>query len=182
MDFTQACRKCSRSSHCCIFKDNLGFTFLSLSEAKSIKNRTKSDFDYFLDYSPLSKRAKSALRHCDPALEGALRYSQLDKKGRILRLRTKKDGRCIFLTDTGKCEIYSIRPRVCKIYPFWAMRLTSGKIKIILHDPEPKCQVIVKNKDAELEKALSQKEINEIKNIFKCIEKENPDFMVLKKL
>jgi Fe-S-cluster containining protein len=32
--------------------------------------------------------------------------------------KRKKDGRCFFLTNDNKCEIYDIRPMVCRLEPF----------------------------------------------------------------
>ena len=163
--------------------NNLGFTFVSMAEARKIKKRINKGFDHFLDFSPLNKKTVSALKNCDPSLEGALRYSQLDAKGRILRLKTKKDSRCIFLNDKGKCDIYTLRPKVCKIYPFWAMRLINGKIKVIEHDPEPRCPVIAKAKVGQLdiERKLFKKQVLAIKKIFYKIEKESAAYKKAKK-
>ena len=168
MYFEGNCKECRKDRHCCIFKNNSGFAFVGIQDARNIKGRIKKDYSYFLDYSPLSKKVINLLRYEDPALEGKIRYSQLDK-GSLLRLRAKKDGRCIFLNDYGKCEIYSIRPNVCKIFPFWAMKLTNGRIEVIEHDAYPKCSIVTKD----IKENLSRKKILTIKKIFRKIEKEN---------
>ncbi|HLC65595.1 MAG TPA: YkgJ family cysteine cluster protein [Candidatus Nanoarchaeia archaeon] len=167
------CKKCRKD--CCIFKNNLGFTFIGITDARNIKKIIKRDYDYFLDYTPLKKKTINTLKNCDPSLEGALRFSQLDNDRRILRLKTKNDGRCIFLNDSGRCNVYSLRPKVCKIYPFWALRLINGRIKIIGHDPLTNCPIITTagNGQADVDKILSNKQILEIKRVFKCIEKED---------
>lgn len=36
----------------------------------------------------------------------------------ILTLKQKPDGKCIFLSNSNLCEIYPVRPGVCKKYPF----------------------------------------------------------------
>jgi Fe-S-cluster containining protein len=175
--FEKHCKGCRKDAHCCIFKKT-GFTFISPKDAKNIKQKINKDYSYFLDYSPLSKKVVDVLRDCDPALEGRMRYLQLDKKNRILRLKTKKDGRCIFLGNDGKCEIYSIRPNICRIFPFWAMRLISRKIKVIEHDNKPRCKAICsisKIKD-DVEKAISKKKAAAIRKIFKDIENEAKDY------
>jgi Fe-S-cluster containining protein len=172
MDFRKRCKTCSKASHCCIFKSNLGFTFIGISDAKRIRSRIKKDYDYFLEFSPLKKRQVNALKNCDPSLEGALRLSELDKNNRILRLKTKEDGRCIFLNNRGVCDVYTLRPNVCRIYPFWGMRLISGRIKIIAHDESPNCPIIGRG-HKEAEEILSKKQILELKGVFKCIEKED---------
>jgi len=209
MDFNNKCLNCKKSIHCCIFKDNSGFTFVGIKDAKKIKKELnkkiieqniKVNYSDFLDYSPLPNKILSALKNDDPSLEGALRYSQLDsiksdktnKKTRLLRLKKKEEGRCIFLDKNNKCEIYNVRPELCRIYPFWGMRLINNKIKIIQHDPYPGCQVIKsmtnsqsKNKKEEktkkqkketyfdIEKVMTKNEIKNIQTIFRKIEKEN---------
>jgi Fe-S-cluster containining protein len=177
MDFKKHCKTCSPKKHCCIFKENIGFTFFSLSNAKEIKKKIKKDYSFFLDYSPLPKKTIKLLKEGDPALEGYLRYSLLDKMGRLLRLKTKRDGRCIFLNDDKKCEIYDIRPNICKIYPFWAVRLIDDSIKVIAHDPESGCPAL-----ENLDETLSKKEINSIKKLFRLIEKEAVDYSKSSKL
>lgn len=167
MSFANHCKKCKSSVHCCMFRHG-GFVFVTINDIKAIKKFTKKELAYFVDNSKLPKALVEALKHDDPSLEGALRYSQI-KNGSIRRLKTKKDGRCIFLNDCGKCDIYKIRPDVCRIFPYWAVKLTSGQIKVISHDPCPKCSIIRGQKD--VEKHMTKKQIVEIKRIFKNIKK-----------
>jgi Fe-S-cluster containining protein len=162
MYYTKFCKTCKKEIHCCIFKNNSGFTFVGIKDAKRIKDKIKKDYNDFLDYSPLPGKLIKELKNDDPALEGALRYSQLNNK-RLLRLKTKKEGRCIFLDDSGKCEIYKIRPNICKIFPFWAMRLENNNLKAIEHDVYPKCPIV--------KETLPDNQ--KIKKIFRDIEKEN---------
>jgi Fe-S-cluster containining protein len=178
MDCKTYCKNCPKDVHCCIFK-NGGFTFLTTKDAKIIKSKIKKDFAYFLDFSPLPKKIITSLKNCDPALEGGLRYSQLDKQNKLLRLKTKKEGRCIFLDDDGKCVIYEIRPNVCRMYPFWGLRLTNGKIKIVEHGINSKCELLksfkLNNSPShynDIEKDLSKRDLLELKKIFSKIEKE----------
>ncbi len=166
------CRTCPKNIHCCIFKDNKGFAFLTVNDARLIKKKINKDYSHFLNYSPLSNKIISAMKKEEPCLEGALRYLQLDKK-RLLRLKTKEEGRCIFLNKKGKCDIYSIRPNICRIYPFWAMRLFNKKLKVIEHNINMKCSIIYKK---EVEQILSAKQADEVKNIFKKIEKEAKEY------
>lgn len=175
MDFKNNCKKCPKNTHCCIFKKSSGFVFVGIKDAKKIKKQIKKEYCFFLDYSPISKKIVACLKHDDPALEGRLRYSQLDKNNRILRLKTKKDGRCIFLNKQNRCDIYGSRPNVCRIFPFWAVKLINGKIKIIPHDVQPKCKVIksLVKKQRDVDAMLSRKEKNEIKKIVREIKDEN---------
>jgi Fe-S-cluster containining protein len=174
MYFEKFCSVCPESVHCCKFKGKIGFTFLTEKDAERIKKKTEMGLENFVDFSPLPKKMIKALKDDDPLLEGGLRYFQLDKKNRIMRLKTKEDGRCIFLTDEGRCSIYSVRPNICRIYPFWGIRLLNRKIKIIGHDISPKCGILksIKKKNKDLEASLSKKELEGYKKIFQKIEKE----------
>jgi Fe-S-cluster containining protein len=166
------CNKCKRDVHCCIFKDASEFAFVGLKNAEQIKKRIKKDYDHFLDYSPLPKHVVNIMKDSDTCLEGSLRYSQLDSKNRLLRLKTKKtnkDKRCIFLDDSGKCEIYDIRPNICRIFPFWAIRLSNGRLKIITHDLDPSCSA-VRSLDIS---SIPAKDALKIKKVMKDIEKED---------
>ena len=41
-----------------------------------------------------------------------------DKDGKVLRLKRKPDGTCIFL-DGRRCTIYAERPEECRAYPYY---------------------------------------------------------------
>jgi len=178
MQYQSFCRVCPTNAHCCTFKNKSGFTFVGIEDAKKIKSETKKDYNESLDFSPLSEDIVAFLKDDDPSLEGAMRNKQLDKQNRLLRLKTKKDGTCIFLDKNRRCTIYDIRPNICRIFPFWAMKLNNGKIKIIEHDEKPKCGIIKsKNKEFEdIEDSLSDNEVKEIKKIFGDIIKENKHY------
>jgi Fe-S-cluster containining protein len=169
MYYQTNCKECPKKVHCCIN----GFVFVTSKDALRIKKRTHLSFEEFLDKTSLSKKIVAILKHDDPSLEGALRYSQLQDKNRLLRLQKVK-GNCIFLDETGRCKIYSVRPNICRIYPFWVMRLINGKLKIIEHDIDTKCSVI-KGKD--VKDILSKKEENKIKKLFRKIEKEKSNLV-----
>lgn len=171
MNFKEHCKTCPPSKHCCMFKEDIGFTFVGISNAKEIKEKIRKPYSFFLDFSPLSKETIALLKKDDPALEGHLRYTLLDKDGRLLRLKTKEDGRCILLDSGNECEIYDIRPYVCGIYPFWGIRLEDDTIKVIPHDTEPNCPIL------DSKYSLSQQEITLIKNIFIQIEKEAKEYL-----
>jgi Fe-S-cluster containining protein len=174
MEYKSKCGMCGEESHCCIFKSSSEFAFVGIRTARDIKKKTGKDYSYFLDYSPLPKKAVNALRDDDPALEGMMRYQQLDKN-RILRLKAKKDGRCIFLGDNGCCSIYSFRPNICRMFPFWAIKLTDRSVKVIRHDFDIECGAI-SHVSEEVEEHISKKEIQAIKKLFNDMIKENKDY------
>lgn len=159
------CKNCKEDTHCCVFKNNPGFTFVSINDAKRIKKAIKKDYKEFLDYSPLPKYIVKALKDCDPSLEGALRHGLIDNS-RILRLKTIKK-RCIFLDADNKCVIYSVRPNICRIYPYWAIRLENSKLKVINHGENPQCKVLKNNKKSDNKAILK---------VFNDIEKEAKDY------
>lgn len=181
MDFENHCKICKRSVHCCIFKKKEGFVFVGIKDAKRIKIKTDKNFSDFLDYSPLSRKLVNAMKNEGDYLEGAIRNDLLDKQKRLLRLKIKENEHCIFLNDKRRCEIYDIRPNICRIYPFWAMRLLNGKLKVIGHDENTGCGIIKElqtksgnsKENIDLENVLSKKRIEEIKSIMRNIEKEN---------
>lgn len=125
---TNKCLQCSAKYHCC----KNGFAFVGLDDAKRIKETTGKEYDEFLDYSPLSQSVLNLLNKGDPVLENSLRATLVDKENKLLRL--KQNGReCIFLKN-GECSIYENRPKICKLYPYWCVRLLDNTLKVIDHD------------------------------------------------
>ena len=150
------CLGCSDEVHCCIN----GFAFVGINDAKKIRRFT-GDYE-FLDFSKLSKRVLKLLKDDDPCLEGTLRFS-LVKNDNLLRIK-KKNGKCFFLKN-GKCKIYEVRPKICRIYPYWCIKLISGRIKVIEHDSNSSCTICNVNK-------ITKDEEKNIKKIFNDILKE----------
>ncbi len=176
MYFASYCKNCKKSSHCCIFEDGKGFTFVTPSDARVIAKETGLSYAEFLNYSPLAPKVIAALKGADEMREGALRATQVDSSGRILRLKQQANGRCVFLRDDGKCGIYHIRPNICRIYPFWAMELIDGRIKVIRHDTIPTCPIVkaMEKKDKDIETILSQRHADELRSLFSSILAEIP--------
>ena len=152
------CLGCSDKFHCCIN----GFAFVGINDAKKIRKFIGTDYDFFLDFSKLSKRILKLLKDDDPCLEGTLRFS-LIKNDKILRIK-KKDGKCTFFKN-NKCKIYEVRPKICRIYPYWCIKLINGRIKVIEHDLYCSCTI------CDLDNITNDKEKN-IKKIFNDILKE----------
>ncbi|MFH2020282.1 MAG: YkgJ family cysteine cluster protein [archaeon] len=165
MYFKNHCRVCPDNVHCCKFKGGKGFAFVGAKDADRIKKYTKKELYEFIDYSKLPESLIKHMKDEDPCLEGALRYSQLKNK-RLAVLKTQRNGDCIFLKN-GKCCIYKVRPNICKIFPFWAMRLLDGRIKVIEHDERPRCSIVSSGY------YLTKQKEKEIKRIFRIIEKES---------
>ena len=152
------CLECSAKFHCCIN----GFAFVGIQDAKKIKKIIGKDYGEFLDYSKLSKHVLNLLKNGDPSLESTLRFS-LVNNDKILRIK-KKDGKCFFL-ENGKCTIYEVRPKICRIYPYWCIKLINGRVKVIKHSPDSIC--LIRNLDV-----VTKDEETNIKKIFNEIFKE----------
>lgn len=46
-------------------------------------------------------------------------YDLTLRDDRLLQLKFKDDGSCMFQSQNGRCEIYPVRPLICRTYPFW---------------------------------------------------------------
>ena len=152
------CLECSKKYHCC----KNGFAFVGIQDAQKIKKATGKEYNEFLDYSPLSKPVLHVLRKGDPSLENSLRHS-LIKDEKILRLKQNK-GDCVFLKE-GKCSIYEVRPKICRIYPYWCIKLLNGRVKVIEHSRYSLC--LIRNLGA-----LTEDEQKNKKKLFNDIHKE----------
>lgn len=177
MNWEKHCKDCKKNVHCCRFSEGNGFVFVDIKTAEKIRQKIGKDYSAFLDYSPLQKGMIMAMKTEGDYLEGSMRLGLLDDEGRILRLKIK-DEKCIFLGDDGKCEIYDVRPNICRIYPLWAMRLIGGNLKVIRHDENPLCEIVQElqrglGDDTDMEKVLPKEKIKEVKGIWQDIEKEN---------
>ena len=172
MDFAKFCATCPRDTHCCTFPHEAGMTFVGLEDAQSIAHATGLQYSEFLDFSPLSKEVVDILKEEDPLLEGGMRFQQLDQEHRLLRLQKNKNEDCIFFED-GKCGIYDVRPKVCRMYPFWGIRLLNKKVKIVSHDIEHTCPIVVSFDATDMESALAPSMVQKLISLFEDIEQED---------
>jgi Fe-S-cluster containining protein len=67
-------------------------------------------------------------------------------------IKRKKDGSCLFLTKDNKCEIYDVRPAICRIVPFFVTDYDYEK-DIIEVDllPEADCPEVYAGTDLPIE-------------------------------
>ncbi|MFQ5468796.1 MAG: YkgJ family cysteine cluster protein [Gammaproteobacteria bacterium] len=94
--------KCTRCGCCCI---NAGSEFVYLGENEAEKIRK------YLGVSSAWFRR---------------RYIKRDKDEGLV-LRFPENGRCEFLDNSNRCNIYPVRPGQCKTYPFWRELVTSAQ-------------------------------------------------------
>jgi len=92
--------KCTECGKCCTGKN--GYVWLSESEVDNISK-----------YLKISKK------------EFLAKYARL-AYGRLSLIDANKWGDCIFLKN-NKCEIYPVRPKQCKTFPWWPMIMKDRK-------------------------------------------------------
>lgn len=160
------CLKCSLYVHCCKFKHSKGFVFVGIKDADKIRRKYNLAYSDFLEFRKFSKQWIKLNKMQPKFSEGYLRCSQL-KKDKLLVLRTKRNGDCIFL-EKGKCVIYADRPLVCKIYPYWFYN--GDKLHIISHDDGCKCKLLKEEYGLAV---LPGKELSEMKKIARKIMQED---------
>ncbi|MBT8507937.1 Fe-S oxidoreductase [Methanomicrobiaceae archaeon CYW5] len=83
----------------------------------------------FNDHVFLLEEDAVRAQEIDPAsLVPAPYYEACDQNGTFYvsgyALRTREDGRCIFLDDEGRCRIYDRRFSICRVYPYMLHRET----------------------------------------------------------
>lgn len=124
------CLVCCKKYHCCINPSNKGYTAVFIDEAEKIQKKTGMKYNEFLTFSKIPGKLAKASKSDFKGSEARLRADMM-VNDKILRLKTKKNNECVFLKN-GKCVIYTIRPTICRIYPYW-FRNKKGKIKIEVH-------------------------------------------------
>lgn len=155
------CLKCPKKYHCCINPRSKGYAAVNIDEALLIKKKTGQDFKKFLLFTKLPKRLASLSKADKAGTEARFRAGMMTDD-RILRLKTKKNNECVFLKN-GKCSIYSIRPTICRIYPYW-FKAGNGRIELVVHQGCEHCDL--------LSDKLAQKQKNDLIKTAKKIIKQ----------
>lgn len=161
MNSLDSCLLCSRKHHCCINPPSRGYVAVSIDEAKSIRRKTGLSYDCFLTFRKLPGGIVRKSRADFVGSEAQFRASMMFND-RILRLRTGRNGECVFLKN-GKCSIYSVRPGICRMYPFW-FRNKKGRLVITVHSGCSYCGLI--------DKGLSRKDISQLRKTALGIERQ----------
>jgi Fe-S-cluster containining protein len=76
-----------------------GYVYLSETEIESIAGYLKIDKEQFLKLYTKKVFYK--------------------KKTALVDLHINGEIRCVFLDDNNRCEIYPVRPKQCREFPFW---------------------------------------------------------------
>lgn len=116
------CLECARQGRDCCREAHA--KFLTLKDAVRIAGFLGESVNTFAVYDFLKDKDREEYiyinRHQDYYYDLALRDE------RLLQIRQKSDGSCIFQETTGPCRIYPARPLICRTYPFWLS--TGGEI------------------------------------------------------
>jgi Fe-S-cluster containining protein len=85
---------------------------ITLSDVQKISDFTSKSFDEFVEIDSVSSYAMINFNSLSPLIK-----SQIIDGFRI-KLKLKPNGECIFLKSGEGCTIKSVRPSVCKLFPF----------------------------------------------------------------
>lgn len=98
--------------------------FLTLSDAKRISEKTGKKVKEFVAFRKAPKYY-SELNKDDPE------FNFLFRESKLLFMKTDKKRNCVFLGSKG-CSIFDVRPRICRLMPFWYERDGKGKVSVFL--------------------------------------------------
>lgn len=128
------CIDCAKKGMDCCRSDFSKFT--TLRDAERISEFLGENIDTFTVYRDVRPNDKEvpAYQIMDPGYY----YSLMLQDGRLLQLKSKSDGSCIFHDECGRCRIYPARPLICRTYPFWYT--DSGEIKFDSSSDD--CQIV----------------------------------------
>lgn len=118
--------------HCCI--GDYG-TFATLHDLKRIAEFTEKKPEEFAKYDDICgdlNAQEELMKKKDHS------YFEYTNNGKILQLKSKENKECIFLKD-NKCEIYPVRPLICKIFPI-GFRKNNGELKIFIEPEDKYCK------------------------------------------
>ena len=109
------CLECSKEEKDCCREAHA--KFVTLKDARRIAEFLHEDINSFIVYGGLRKEDKEEYiyihRHQNYYYDLTLR------NGKLLLLKDKSDGSCIFQEKDGRCRIYAARLLICRTYPFW---------------------------------------------------------------
>jgi Fe-S-cluster containining protein len=109
------CLECSKEGKDCCREAHA--KFVTLKDARRIAKFLNEDINSFIVYGGLRKEDKEEYiyihRHQN------YYYDLTANDGKLLQLKDKSDGSCMFQEQDGCCRIYPARLLICRTYPFW---------------------------------------------------------------
>jgi Fe-S-cluster containining protein len=101
-------RDCCREAHS---------KFLTLQDARRIAEYLGEDINSFAVYGGLKDEDREEYIYINK--HQSYYYDLTLRDDRLLQLKHKSDGSCMFQEPGGRCAIYQARPLICRTYPFW---------------------------------------------------------------
>jgi Fe-S-cluster containining protein len=152
------CSGCTES--CCI--GDYG-TFLTLQDVKRISAYTGLAPGQFSEYGNICDDPDGQKELME---EKSHSYFEYTSSGKILKIKSKHDKRCIFL-ENNACQIRPVRPLICRIFPL-GFRKNNGKITLFIEQEDSYCRVAEKNSVPDILKflELTEKEARQLITLF----------------
>ena len=119
--------------HCCIGDYA---TFVTLGDVRRIAKFTGRPPDEFAKYDDICADPEGQEELME---EKDHSYFEYDKSGKVLQLKAKDNGECIFLKDM-KCTIYPARPLVCRIFPI-GFRKEGDSFRMLVEEEDISCPI-----------------------------------------
>lgn len=108
LDCSKQGRDCCREAHS---------KFLTLKDAMRIADYLGKPVNSFAMYGGLKDEDREEYIYINK--HQSYYYDLTLRDDRLLQLRFKSDGSCMFQEPDGRCKIYPARPLICRTYPFW---------------------------------------------------------------
>lgn len=109
------CLECSKSGLDCCREAHS--KFLTLKDAQRIAEYLGEDINTFARYTPLKDEDREEYIYIHK--HRSYYYDVTTRDDRLLQLKDKSDGSCMYQEADGRCAIYAARPMICRTYPFW---------------------------------------------------------------
>ena len=121
--------QCTRCGTCCTDRNTI--VNLTITDLSRLKNGLNLDIDDLLEITSFYVLHESPTPEI---IDKMVIPPILTERGKsFVALRKKKDGNCIFYNQEKKmCRIYSIRPCLCRTFPFSFRLSENKKIKILI--------------------------------------------------
>ena len=121
--------ECNRCGTCCTDKETI--VNLTRTDIVRLKNGLKLDINELLEITSFYILEESQFSEI---IDQMVIPPILTERGQsFIALRKKDDGSCIFYNqEKKKCRIYSIRPCLCRTFPFSFKMLDTKKVNILI--------------------------------------------------
>lgn len=109
------CLKCAKQGRDCCREAHA--KFLTLKDAERIAGYLGIPVNAFALYGGLKDEDREEYIYINR--DQRYYYDLTRRDDRLLQLKYKSNGSCMFQNHHGRCDIYPVRPLICRTYPFW---------------------------------------------------------------